>query len=136
MELELGIAEVSGFASSFHRLLLRCNRNSGVERSHRLVRGRSSTGEYPSRKASQGGESRVEGRGILFRWVSRFRIVLKKPDLTSGQTENTQGLTVPGFNAQVAHRIHIAPEGEKKRGKVVAPRAASLGRANAAREEE
>ncbi len=51
-------------------------------------------------------------------------------------TDQTYGITVPGYNVQPTRRIHLAPEGERKRGRVVAPKAARMARGNAAKEEE
>lgn len=51
------------------------------------------------------------------------------------KSDNTYGITVPGYNAHVPDRIHLAPEIKDRdnRGKkTVAPNAARLARARAA----
>ncbi|ORY31641.1 hypothetical protein BCR39DRAFT_526091 [Naematelia encephala] len=42
--------------------------------------------------------------------------------------DKTYSLTVPGFDVHPTERRHIIPEGDRKKGKGVAPRAARLGR--------
>ncbi|KAK4683646.1 transcription initiation factor TFIID subunit 12, partial [Tremellales sp. Uapishka_1] len=44
-------------------------------------------------------------------------------------------MTVPGFNAIVPQRVHLAPEEERKKGKMIAPAKARLGVAKTGKEE-